>query len=228
MRFTRTDIIDRRPARPDRPQAAYRLAVRLALIAERYADPRAVNDTSIHRHDFLGEGTEYLSVTITDPRRRTEAHLTARLKVDASGHAWPGSGCLTLKGLSDAEVWTLVGFLSPLCAPAYAEQTWAPRGAWWKRHRLLNPGAWHDSLRCPLEASGASAETGNGCSVDLYRASGGHQLNVGTVKGAPGRGEDKADRRAQLITLMRVFARWGALSAARPDRPHRAPSRLPL
>lgn len=224
MRFTRTDIIDRHPASPDRPQAAYHRAVRLALIAERYADPRAVNDTSIHRHDFLGEGTEYLSVTVTDPRRGTEAHLTATLKVDASGRAWLDSGCLTLKGLSDAEVWSLVGFLSPLSAPADPAKVWAPRGAWWKRHRLLNPGAWDDMLRCDVEAFSASAETGNGCSVDLYR-DGGHQLNVTTAKGTSG-GGDRASREAQFITLMRAFAQWGALSAARPDRPHRTPSRL--
>ncbi|MGW1039567.1 hypothetical protein [Streptomyces sp. bgisy153] len=224
MRFTRTDIIDRHPASPDRPQAAYRRAVRLALIAERYADPRAVNDTSIHRHDFLGEGTEYLSVTITDPRHGTEAHLTATLKVDTSGPAWPDSGCLTLKGLSDAEVWSLVGFLSPLCAPAHPAKAWAPRGAWWKRHRLLNPGAWDDMLRCGVEAFSASAETGNGCSVDLYRDRG-HQLNVTTAKGTSEGGGDRASE-AQFITLMRAFAQWGALSAARPDRPHRTPSRL--
>ncbi|WP_432041078.1 hypothetical protein [Streptomyces chartreusis] len=212
MRFPRTDIIDRRPASPDRPQAAYRRAIRLALIAERYADPRAVNDTSIHRHDFLGEGTEYLSVTITDLRRGTQAHLTVTLKVDASGRARPGGGCLTLKGLRDAEVWSLVGFLSPLCAPACTEKEWAPRGDWWKRHRLLNPGAWHDSLGSETEAPSASTETGNGCSVDLYRASPGHQLNVSTDK--RGLGDDRADDEAQLITLMRVFAQWGALSAA--------------
>ncbi|MFE4832964.1 hypothetical protein [Streptomyces sp. NPDC056672] len=215
MHFTRKDIIDSRPASPDRPQAAYHLAVHLALIAERYADPRAVNDTSIHRHDFLGEGTEYLSVTITDLRRDTQAHLTATLRVDASGRAWPYSGCLTLKGLSDAEVWSLVGFLSPLSAPGYAEKVWTPRGAWWKRHRLLNPGAWDShSLRSSVEASDARAATGDGCSVDLYRGSGGHQLNLITGQGAFKHGEDRADRRAQLVTLMRVFARWGALSSA--------------
>ncbi|MFJ3366419.1 hypothetical protein [Streptomyces anthocyanicus] len=222
MRFTRTDIIDRRPASPDRPQAAYRLAVRLALIAERYADPRAFHDTSIHRHDFLGEGTEYLSVTVTGPRRGTEAHLTATLKVDASGRALPGGGCLTLKGLSDAEVWSLIGFLSPLCAPSDAAKVWAARGVWWKGHRLLNPGAWHDRLRSDTEAFSASAETGNGCGVDLYRDGGGHQLNVSADKGK--RGDGRASREVQLITLVRVFARWGALSAAWPDLPHAAPS----
>jgi hypothetical protein len=216
------DIIDRRPAGPDRPQAAYRLAIRLALIAKRYADPRAVNDISIHRQDFLGEGAEYLSVTVTAPRQGTEVHLTTTLKPASSGGARPDSGCLTLKGLNDAELWSLTGFLSPLRAPDHAEKVWEPRGAWWKQHRLLNRGAWHDSLRCPLEASSASSETVNGCSVDLYRTwSGGHQFNIAMGKGASEGYDNAAHRRAQFVTLMRVFAQCGALSAARPDRSHR-------
>ncbi|WP_328973936.1 hypothetical protein [Streptomyces sp. NBC_00239] len=219
------DFIDRRPASPDRPQAAYRRALRLARVAARYADPYARTDISVHRQDFHSDGAEYLSVTTTDWLHGTEAHLTVTLEIDEGGRAWPDGGALTLKGLGDDAVWRLVGALSPLAAPVPPKELWQPRGSWWKRHRFLNPRAWHDSLRDKTDAFAASAVTANGCRVDLYAEGFNHQLNIGIdEEGAQG----PAEIQRQLSTLVHLFARWGALSAARSAYVRGAPSPLPL
>lgn len=224
LHLTRMDFIDRRPADPDRPQAAYRRAVRLARIADRYTRPYARSAISIHRHDFLGEGTEYLSFAATDLLNGSEAHLTVILRVDECGRARPHGGTLTLKGLGDDAVWWLVGALSPLAAPLPPEHVWQPRGSWWKRHRFLNPGAWHDSLQCETESHSAAAMTGNGCPVFLYLEGCSHQLN--TQMG--GLGPEVRTEEIQLATLMRLLARWGALSATRSAYVRGVPSPLPL
>ncbi|MCX5278055.1 hypothetical protein [Streptomyces virginiae] len=219
------DFIDRRPASPDRPQAAYRRALRLARVAARYADPYARTDISVHRQDFHSDGAEYLSVTTTDWLHGTEAHLTVTLEIGESGRARPDSGALTLKGLGDDAVWRLVGALSPLAAPVPPKELWQPRGSWWKRHRFLNPRAWHDSLRDKTDAFAASAVTANGCRVDLYAEGCNHQLNIGIdAEGAQG----PAETQRQLSTLVHLFARWGDLSAARSAYVRGAPSPLPL
>lgn len=228
LHFTRMDFMDRRPASPDRPQAAYRRAVRLALIARRYANPWARNETAIHRQDFMGEGAEYLSVTVTDRWRGTEAHLTVPLEIDEGGRARPDGGCLTLKGIGDDGVWPLIESVSPLLPPPLAGELWAPRGGWWARHRALNPGAWHDSLNDTDESFAASAQTVNGCHVDLYCGDG-HQLNIGMTVRESSAGLDIREPAAledQLRTLIRVFARWGALSASARGRG--APSSSPF